>query len=620
MYAENILTLIFRTKTILQKNWYDVCKFLIPILPLILCYARTKTKFGRVILSLVEPESEHELSTIVLVKSNIALLYCRDAQIQDEAIYRLMYLLQNIPMAENYMPNLNCIADVISSNICIVEPLPYSNCEDFCDLYEIRLINDLLNVLQNSNTEPSIRHSTLTQLNMIVEDPVALNHFHEINGHSIILKTLDASLQEKPNDNYPQNAIQIVGILTKMCLRIPSFRRQLEDDIKTYVLIVRTLFLFHADDKAKQECAVLLFSLAFSGFILGGNKQYILPPVCKKLLLPITCEFSWKSSLEQCNLLELILAHEKSHNFLDTNSNCTSLSDESSAVNPIIRIPQIWHYIRLNFNALWFGSLDQLIDCPYFVDGNKPIKINYKTNPNSLSFNQALCATTVDLEFVEGMSQKYGLNYWLMQLKNATTCQSVMLSCAAIENFSNVDATGHRKQWNCKLFLQSITRFCTIIPNNQQDEMIFVKICRLLANLIERDFMDVHIWILEKFNEKKCIYLDLIDDSKASTTVFLANIQFIEIVLAKTIDIKTKKIIQQLIYRTFANEQTKSTALKNNKTTIAKSQSNLFERIFEMAIKRLDTLLNEKRIGIYGTVIFKQKLEKLIEFFFLFFS
>lgn len=584
--------MILRTKTLIPTQWNDVCKILTPVLPLILCHAKTTTTFGQLILSLVEPECKNQLPTIVLLKSSVALLFSRDAHTQSEALYRLMYLVQNVPNAEIYMPNLNCITDTIPSNLCVVEPLPYTSNEDFSDLYEVRLIEDLLEVLQNPNTEPSIRHSTLSQLNIVVEDPVALAHFHEIDGHSVILKVLEKSLRENSIDNYAYNAIQIVGILTKLCLRIPSFRRRLEDDIQTYVLILRSLLLFHTDDKFRRECAVLLFTLAFSGYIVGGNKQLIIPPVCKRLYLPIVCELSWKSTLEQTNLLELILTREK---LTDTNSNHSDASSEHSAEDQTLKIPQIWQYIRLTFNALWFRSLDQLVDNPCFVEGSRNAELNYKINPDSLSFNRDLCATTRDLEIIEGTSQKYGLNYWVKQLKNATSVEQVSLSCAAIENFSNVDSTGHQKQWNCKLFLQSITRFCTIAPNNHPtDEICFIKICRLLSNLIDRDFIDVHIWVLQKFNQKQCIYLDLLNNSKGSTALFLCNIRFMESILSKTIENQSKKIIEQLVFHTFNDDQGQKTKGNKNKD---KTANNLYEHIFEMAVRRIDELLHEKKIG-----------------------
>ncbi|XP_055312030.1 uncharacterized protein LOC129574273 isoform X2 [Sitodiplosis mosellana] len=585
-YAENILTLILRTKTLIPTRWKDVCKFLTPVLPLILCHAKTTTQFGQLILSLGELDKENDLPTVILIKSSVALLFSRDTHTQSEALYRLMYLIQNVPNAEIYMPNLNCITDTIPGSLCIVEPLPYSDNDDFCDLYEVRLIDDLLEVLQNPNTEPSSRHSTLTQLNIVVEDPVALNHFHEVGGDSIILKVLERSLRENSTSHYAYNAIQIVGILTKMCLRISTFRRRLADDIQAYVLILRSLLLFHTNDKFRRECVVLLFSMAFSEYIVGGNKKLIIPPVCKKLYLPITCELSWKSTQEQNSLLEIILANEK---LTDTNSNHSDTSSKHSADGHILKNLHLQQYIRLTFNALWFESLDKLIDCPNFVEGSRNVELNYKKNPDSLSFDRALCATSADLDIVKGTSQKYRLSQCVEQIKDTTSFSQFAASCAAIENFSNVDSTGHQKQWDSQQFLQSFAQFCTVEPKSERDKTFFLKYCRLLCNLIERDFIDVHIWVLQKFNQKQCIYFDLMNNPKVSTGIFLCNIRLMETILSKTIDLQSKKIIEQLIFHTFNDDQ----ATTANK---AKPASNLFEHIFEMATRRIDTLLEEKKI------------------------
>lgn len=596
-YAENILLLVLRIKDVLPQHWKEMSKFLIPVLPLILCHAKTTTKLGTLVLSVVEPDTRNHLPTITLIKSSVALLFSRDTHTQGEAIYRLTYLIQNMPKAEMYMPNMRSISDTIPSNICIVEPMEYSSNEEFSCLYDVHLIEDFLAVLQNPNTEPSIRHSTLKQLNVIAMDPIVLSRFYEIDGYSVIWSILDKSLQDASSENYAKNVVEIIGILSKMCIRIPSFRRQWENDIETYVLILRSLLLFHTEEKFKKDCAVLLFTLAYGGYVVGGNKHFIVPSVCRKLMLPIGCEFSWKSSSDRRNLLDLLPISEKPSKLADTNSNHSSDShSDVSSANSTIKVPEVWRYIRMTFSALWFGSLDQLIDCPMYLEGTKNTELNYKMNKDSLRFNKALCVTASDLEVIEGSSQKYGLNYWLKQLKNATNTTQVSLSCAAIENFSNVDSTGHRKQWDCNLFLQSIKRFCTVAPNYEQDEIVFTKICRLLSNLVERDFVDVHIWVLKEFNRKGCIYVDLINDPRASATTFQTNIKFLEAILAKTIDNDSKKIIQNWVFTPMSDDKRPTTIIKGKNKSKTKPK-NLYEHFFDIALLRLDSLLEEKKMG-----------------------
>lgn len=569
----------------MPRCWNDVCKCLAPVLPLILCHAKSTSKLGASILKLVEPDIENVWPTVVLIKSSVALLFSRDTHTQSEALYRLLYLLQSVPNADQYMPSLNGIIDVIPANVCIVEPLPYSNNEDFSDLYEIHLVQDLLNVLRNPLTEFSIRHSTLTQLNIILEDPIALNRFYEIDGTTIILDALDKCLLTNASDNHAYNAIQIVSILTKLCLRIPAFRRRLEDDIQSYVLILRSLMLFHTDEKFKRDCAILLFTLAFSSHIVGRGKQIIFPPACKSLWLPLVCEFSWSSSSEHHDLLDSILPYESPPLKHPDDSSYQSIVSQLSTEKKSSRI---WQYIRMNFSALWFGSLDQLVKCTNYVEGSKNMELDYKTNPDSLAFNRALCVTEADLEIIGSTSQWNGLNYWLKYLKNVTNSSQVTLCCAAIENFSNVDAIGHRKHWDCEQFLRSVKRFCTIAPHGKQDEVVFVKICRLLANLIERDFTDVHIAILKEFQQKNSIYMELFEKPDVSTSVFSCNVRFIEAVLTKTIDSDSKKIIQQHILMDETRGSTKS------KT---KSPRTVYEVIFQVALDRLDVLLCEKKLG-----------------------
>lgn len=596
-YAENILILVLRIQVVLPQRWHEVCKFLIPVLPLFLCYAKTTSKLGGLILSMVEPEMKNELSTIVLLKSSVALLFSRDTHTQAEAVYRLMYLIQNIPNAEHYLPNIRSINDAVPNNICIVEPMKCTSNEKFSCLYDVHLLDSFLDVLQDRCTEPSVRHSTLKQLNVIVEDPIVLNRLYEIDGHLIILKLLDKSLQDTSTCSYAKNVIEIIGILCKLCIRMPSFRRSFDNDIQTYVLIMRSLLLFHTDEKFKRECAIILFSLAFSGYIVGGNRCFNIPSVCKQLYLPIVCDYSWKLQFNQHNLIDMLQINNKATNSIDdTNSNYSVDNSETH----LVQSDQIDRYIRMSFNALWFGSLDQLFDCPQYLPGSKDTELNYKTNQDSLRFNKALCITVSDLEIIEGSSQKYGLTYWLKQLKNATNIKQVALSCAAIENFSNVDSTGHRKQWDCNLFLQSIKRFCTVAPSMKQEEIVFINMCRLLSNLVERDFIDVHVWILKEFNRKGCIFFDLINHPKISQTIFLTNINFLESILSKTIDNDTKRIIHQWVYSKNMNDNELTTSNKLKSKTKPK---NLYENLVDIGLLRLDSLLNEKKLGNYNKII-----------------
>lgn len=604
-HAETILMHVFRAKDLLPKHRDKVYEFLMSVLPLSLCHASTTTKLGQLILTMVEPEEKNVLPTIVLLKSSVALLFSRDTHTQGEAIYRLLYLLQHIPNAERYMPNLRCIADTVPNNICIVEPMKYSNNEAYSDLYDTHLVKDFLDVLHSRNADPSLRHSTLKQLNVIAEDPTALTQFYQCDGHGIILKLLDKSLQESTIDNYAKNVIEIIGILCKMCLRIPSFRRQMEDDIQFYVLILRALLLFHTEQRFKRDCAVLLFSLAYSGYVVGGSREFVVPSVCRRLCLPILCEFGWKASPSQHNdLLDILMpptSDRSMKNACDINCNGSNNDCDTITLNGShIEIAQLWQYIRTCFSALWFGSLDQLVDGPHFENGPKNAELNYKTNKESLKFNRKLYVTSSDMEIVVGSSPKCGLNHWLKQLKNATNTQQVALCCVAIENFSNVDSMGHRKQWNSNLFLQSIKRFCTVSPNNKQDEVVFAKICRLLSNLIERDFIEVHIWMLKELRGTRCVFLDLIADLNVTAPIFVANIKLLEAIIAKTIDIESKRIIHQYVYQLADDERTNgnTNSLRKIKTRTTATVKNLYEIVFDIALNRLDSLLGEKKLGL----------------------
>lgn len=45
-HAETILTLILRSREVMPQYWNTICEFLVPTLPLLLCFATKKTKLG----------------------------------------------------------------------------------------------------------------------------------------------------------------------------------------------------------------------------------------------------------------------------------------------------------------------------------------------------------------------------------------------------------------------------------------------------------------------------------------------------------------------------------------------------------------------------------------------
>lgn len=543
----------------------------------------------------MDPDADNKFSTCDLLKGNVAMLFCRDKSIQSEAVLHLLYIVQSMPNAELYLPNISYIRDIVPNNLCSTEPFSHPNFNGFDALYTDNYIQKLLDVIINQNSEPSDRFTSLNQLNLVLQDQIAADKFCKNDCVAVVLTILDKSLREESYDSYANNAIPIIGILTKLCIRNSAIRRQLASDMQTYVLLIRSLLLFSHIDEFKQECSILLFSIAFNDYIVGtnSNANFIVPPLCRKLCLPIECEFRWQpgsKSQPRSPIESILFGNSQRPETTDLNAN-----------NAIRRYGQqwekslIWRYIRFTFAALWFETLDK-VPCvaskpdEYFTD--RDFVLSYKTNDNCLEFSEALCLTPNDLKIIESTSPQKGIHYWLKKFRNATTSNQATYSMAALENFSNVDAANQRKHWDYDLFLHGIKRYCSVIPNGRHDESLFRQLCHLLINLVERDFLDIHLSLLCEFQSNKCIFLDILSHSGISTPVFVCNAYLIEAILAKTMQIQSKKLVEQLVNSTQERSTSKTKKLQDKRET-----ENLYEQVFHIALQRLDSLLNEKKIG-----------------------
>lgn len=532
---------------------------------------------------------DNGFSTVQLFKNNIVQLFCHDPNIRNEAITRLLYLLQCLPNSDQYVPNINYLSSVIPDNLCLVKPQDRKCFEDFVDLFERSLAKQLLEDLSSPRLDPSTRQTILNQLNIMMEDLSIAQEICLNDGVGKICEIWERSLRNESVHDYMRDAKQIVGILSKICQRIPPVRRRLSNDIQTYNLLIRTLLSNANNDSIKRDCASLLFLLAFSDHVIGcvSQGQLSIPIVCRKLSVPIDCKQNTTPNTfySDQGLFELVSTMINSSGKTpeyDSN-NVPEICNE----RPFLRITDLWRYARMTFASLWFGTLDNVL-----VETDESFQIIFNLNEQSMEFNKSLYMTQSDLEIIEATSPHIGIEYWQKQIQNATSMNQVVLSCAAIENYSTIDSSTVKMQWNVEAFLQAIKRFCTIAPRNKQDEFLFSRICRLLAHLINQEYENIHTWLLYQLQDD-CFYIDLMKNTNASTAVYLCNILFIESVISKTIQLQTKKFLQQVIF--LAPKTKPATTERNNNKS--HGLGNLFDRLLNIAVNQLDELLNLKKSG-----------------------
>lgn len=345
-------------------------------------------------------------------------------------------------------------------------------------------VTPMIKLLNSPDVEPSIRRTTLIQLNVMLQDPSIVDYFFNCNGLTIVVDILKQSLLVTASQNYADNVVPAVGILAKLCIQKSAVRRAISSDNDAYATLIRALFINHHNDVFKTDCAIVLFLTSYAEFALGSN-QLSLPALCQRLLLPFRCEYHWRtSSFNIKSPLEQLLLSNEDDQSTDRSDSMRALSRMQTEKRDL-ELSAYWQFIRMTFTNLWFGSLEEALAIKLSDANEKSLNYVSSNNNKSLGFNQKLCLTSDDIKAIQNSWPLQGIDYWTKCLQNATSHEQVTLACAAIENFSNIDSTNNCG-WDFHLITGAIERYADITPKGENDERMFRSVIHLLRTLLER--------------------------------------------------------------------------------------------------------------------------------------
>ncbi|XP_066146267.1 rotatin isoform X2 [Euwallacea fornicatus] len=273
--AEEILLYVLKCKAIVAELIWDSCiQALIPVLPIILCYAENSSTLGRTIVNVVDPDTAKVLliPEIVMLKSNIELLFADNSTLRDEAFSRLCWLLAKQENSRDILPKFNTIFDKAMSNACcikrvVVDINKLRKSEHF---YQPSSLDQVLDLLKSENVEPVIRRSALNQISVMMDDYLLHDIFIDSSGLSLMVDVMRSALQDNDFRDYPDSIIPIVSILKNVALYHSSVREELSANMDVFYYILRGLFLFFTDDRMRLEGSMLLFLLTFKDYIRGS--------------------------------------------------------------------------------------------------------------------------------------------------------------------------------------------------------------------------------------------------------------------------------------------------------------------------------------------------------------
>ncbi|KAK2582399.1 hypothetical protein KPH14_004718 [Odynerus spinipes] len=308
--AEEMLIYILKGKVqVDEAGWLKILEALIPVLPLLQCYAHSSTIIGRCITKMLDPDISNSihLPYLEVLKGNLRLLFSTDSDVREEASCRLIWLLSKEKHSSKKFPRLSSLHGLPLSSLCIFER--QSVFKRLEGNYQRSSLTSVLEMLSDPELDPKMRKSALVQINVMLTDTSLHKLFIDENGLSLILQMFNSALVEDDYKNYADSVIPILAILKLIVATNSSVRHELSNNIEVLINIIRSIFLFPNNECVKVDGSYILCLLLYSDYIIRANNKEAennnqlnisLPHIIvTKMRLPFVCKSHWKTSIHR---------------------------------------------------------------------------------------------------------------------------------------------------------------------------------------------------------------------------------------------------------------------------------------------------------------------------------
>ncbi|XP_043681789.1 rotatin isoform X1 [Vespula pensylvanica] len=308
--SEEIIIYILKGKVQADETgWLKILETIIPVLPLLQCYAYSSTVIGRCITKMLDPDifNSIHLPYLEVLKGNLRLLYSVECDVREEASCRLIWLLGKEKDSIKKLPRLSSLHGLPLSSLCIFErPSVFKRLEGN---YQRSSLLSVLEMLRDSDVDPKMRKSALVQINVMLTDMSLHKLFLNENGLFLILQAFNSALIENDYKNYPDSVIPILAILKLIVASESSVRHELSTNIDVFINIIRSIFLFPNNECVKADGSYILCLLLYNDYIIRMNEKQTesnvqltvsLPHIIViKMRLPLICKSHWKTSIHR---------------------------------------------------------------------------------------------------------------------------------------------------------------------------------------------------------------------------------------------------------------------------------------------------------------------------------
>uniref|UniRef100_A0A182QXR5 Rotatin N-terminal domain-containing protein n=1 Tax=Anopheles farauti TaxID=69004 RepID=A0A182QXR5_9DIPT len=552
--AETMLLFLLNSKAFLQERWLDVQEVLLLTAPFIQMVAvgREDSKLRRVVIGMFHPE--FGLPFLDALQGNVRLLYHEESVIREEALTRVLFLINTVHDSKNFAPRIENISDTVPNGICLVS-FPFDiACHKTASVYDASAVQPLLDALeQEEGGDPALRRGALMQLNVLAEDPELCEVIHSTYGWSAVLKALfNAMRTDRQHLDYPDAALPAVGILNKLCFRFIQFRRFLSSDASACHLIVRALLMHHHMPVFRLECCALLYLLVFADSATGTGPLVSLPVMFAKspYKIPFVTDFHWHCSpMREESQLELLFQSSlvddfaPKHASLGPNSesilrvdggkqqddsgtmngswSALSTTNSSSSASGTSR-PIIWEYVkryvRFTFADLWYEGLDKIQTklnsakrtnaVTPSLDEEEDTPLEYKGSKPALDFSPKLRLTKRDIRWLKVIDFPSIFRQSIRRLSVAKAHADVYGGLATLE--ANLIFPLKNTVCQQDIIISTLKRYLHTPPVSEADQKLLVEVFNIIGIMLHIDFRMVRDWLVAVLETDANFFLRLL--------------------------------------------------------------------------------------------------------------
>ncbi|XP_001360846.3 uncharacterized protein ana3 isoform X1 [Drosophila pseudoobscura] len=451
-YLDMLLNL---TCTLRDNDFSAMYEFLQPVMvPLMICRSVTNSTMHNKLWKIVCPA---EGDVLLKLRANVCYLFHPDPQIRIEAAARMAYILQYVSKGDEKKVH----GKILIYDFGWVQPprlyqsiFPATTEEPF--LGE-RSVDALLRLLETKDLKPAIRKSCLTQLNVLLQNWNACEHFSKTNkGLIVVMQALYIGRDNIRNSEHADNLLTTVSILIKIHFYNKVFLQESGSSSEMYLLLTSLLFETANDLEFRESVLICLFQMLFHEHMTATKSKLVLDVDLSSLIIPITYELDLTEP--PCTATEgLALEHTLRQTHFGQDAD---------------RAAQHW---RLNTAIFICGTLEDIT-----LEAIKKVDIK-----------ESLKLTAADLALIQASQVGPQLGRQLTAASNCSSHDELKQIVAKIQIYLVLLRTSVPEDAGISLW-NFMHKYLRVAPANAADREVYMSVSELCLSCIR--FGVQHVW------------------------------------------------------------------------------------------------------------------------------